>query len=205
MAIQVQLPANPNFDRVLFLLVGLIIGLLFMRQCKKQTNDPTPGGSHTVVTTVDTVKPKPQFIEVKVSVPGPIRKIKVPYYVHNDSLCPCKYTLTYADSLVDSNLVIAYRDSVNGLLLGKKISYKLKVPLKINTTTTITDSIPFPVAKCNAKLMGGIEAGGDMDYPSVSLMAQFISKKKYAIGYRYDILQHTHHGSFSYQLFKVGK
>jgi len=87
--------------------------------------------------TIDTIKPEPIKVPFKVYVPKP-------YVVHDtvvriNGKDTCTNVKIYEDSLTDNKVSIYYKDYVSqGELLGKDISYILKVPLTIIDSKTLT-------------------------------------------------------------------
>jgi hypothetical protein len=78
---------------------------------------------------------------IKKSKPKPTRIIKHPTYMasQKDTSCPETSIALYEDSLVNENLSIFIKDTIMGTLQGRELSYKLKVPLRIETTKTVTE------------------------------------------------------------------
>jgi len=176
--------------------LGALLCFLLLRTCTPAP--PIPKTIHHEVVILDTLWPDTVFKNIIVEVPGPVRTIPVTVF---DSSA-CRFTRVYADSLVDSNLVITYRDSIVGILLDKKISYRLKGPLRVELTRTIIDSIPFMVKVPANGIYGSVEAGFDKLLPiNLSIGADFLSKKRWGAGYRYDFLQRTHNVSGKLRLF----
>lgn len=182
-----------------FLLVsfglGVLLCFLLMRACTPAPSIPKE--THHETYFLDIIWPDTVFTPVPVKVPGP--RIEVPVLVYDSSAC--RHNRVYSDSLVDSNIVITYEDSITGILLAKKINYRLKVPLRIETTHRIVDSIPFEVKVPVSGIYGSVEAGFDkLELSNLSIGADFLSNKRWGAGYRYDFLGKTHNISGKYRL-----
>lgn len=95
--------------------------------------------SDTVVEkTSDTVWAKDS---IYVYIKSPILKDSIYIYEPDTSLC--NYIREYQDTINDTNITIYTNDVVKGKLLESKISYRLKVPIKITDSvkTTITKTV----------------------------------------------------------------
>ena len=64
----------------------------------------------------------------------------------------------YNDSLVNDELVIYFRDKIDGLILDREIGYRLKVPKIFESTITVTE--PYPVMQKGANRTGLYYGGG---------------------------------------------
>lgn len=189
---------SKHLNTILSFCIGFLLCFLLLDKCKPSppSSDDLPKPSHHETFTSDTVRPKPEVVKVQVLVPGPART----YTITQIDTNMCNLVHVYQDSLKDANQVIYYQDSVRGQLLGKKMSYKLFVPLMVENTHTITDSIPYPVRINRGGLYISGEIGGNTSGLGISAGADFISKKKWGIGYRYDTRQHTHNVAFKWKL-----
>lgn len=178
--------------------LGALLTILLLKQCSSPvpTLDEAVTKSDTVIVH-DTVFPDPIINKIYVKVNGPVKEVSVIKY---DSTI-CRLNRVYQDSLVDSNLVVYYKDSVNGVLLDKEMAYKLKVPLKIHSTTTITDSVLIPVKSYKNGLYLFGEVGGNKSSFNYSVGASFVSKKNYMLGYRYGVVGSTHNIHFGVKIF----
>lgn len=126
-----------------------LIGLVFVCKCDSIINSTRGLIKHSnskidtvIVHTRDTIWAKDTVYSFKNI------RIPVPKIVYRDTVINGKDSCTnikvYKDSLVDKNISIYYTDYVSqGELFGKDLDYKLKVPLTIidSKTVTITDSI----------------------------------------------------------------
>ncbi len=97
----------------------------------------------------------------------------------------CRLIRLYVDSIVDKNINIYYQDSVQGMILGKSIVYRLKVPLEIKTTHTITDSIPFPVNQSGWYAMAGLGISKTNNHAYIGV--NYIGRKQFSYGIAYDV------------------
>lgn len=157
------------------LIVGILIGMMFT--CGKVTETNT-----VTVTRSDTIWPDTVFKELVKRVPGPAKT----YTVYAEDSVKSLVNV-YKDTLRDSNIVISYQDSISGTLLGKNLSYKLLVPLKITDsvfvkTTEIVDN------RKSRLLVGGSFSSGRDFLPLVSY--QF--PKGQLVGYQYSTLYKEH-------------
>lgn len=156
-------------------------------------------GSHTVVTNVDTVYQdtgRAHFFP-KIIPGAPVIKWLSP---SKDSTL-CDYIRVYADSSRDSSIVIYLEDSVQGALLGTKLSYRLLGIKQVNTTTIITDTIPFKVKTPAHHVYLSGEVGGNKTMFNASVGIDWLTKKKLGIGYRYGVMDRTHNISLKVKVF----
>lgn len=189
-------------NNVLFFAVGFVLCFILLKKCNgpvevKPFKELPPSTRHETFKS-DTTKPKPEKVEVPVYIKGPART----YTVTVVDSTACNLVRVYQDSLKDANQVIYYMDSVQGRLLGKRIHYKLFVPLKIENTHTIIDSIPYPIYLEQNKLYLSGEVGGNLKQFDFSIGADLITKGRIELGYRYGITQKTHNIKAGYLLFK---
>lgn len=109
-------------------ITGFILGLILFNKCNGINNN------EIIVTKVkhtrDTIWAKDTLYSFKnIIIPKRIiDTIYKPVYIDSGM---CNTVSLYTDSLIDSNIVINYKDYVQGILRNKEITYKLKVPLKI--------------------------------------------------------------------------
>ncbi len=131
---------NPNgMWYVLFFGLGILFMFMF-RDCgnKKPRTEKYIDykEKYTVVEHVDTVKPKNNVVThhvYKTHIKDSVRITNINTY--------CDYQRNYIDTISDDKVDIYVNDSITGILLAQNISYKLKVPLEITKTITITDSV----------------------------------------------------------------
>lgn len=171
------------------LVAGFLLCFLLLRSCSGPdvvTELPKP--TRTIVTVHDTVWPEAKVVELPPRViMGPVKEVSVLVY---DTMA-CKTVKLYQDSLSDANLTIFSKDSVLGKLLGQNLSYRLKIPKEIHTTTTITDSIPYAVYMESKGIFLTGEAGGNRDMFQWSAGVDFITSD-WGVGYRRDFVNKTH-------------
>lgn len=116
---------------------------------------------------------------------------------------------TYNDSLVDTNLVIRYKDRIEGKFISKSIGYTLKHPIItihdsiiVKITTTIKDSlVKLPKFTIFA---GGIVGGNKNQLATIEPIIGFTSNKN-AIFYGYNFMNQTHNIGFYHTIFKSKK
>jgi len=188
---------NANINKYIVVgsfIVGFALCFLLLRACQP----PTPKPSHHEQWHYDTIYADTVFKPIAVPVPVPGKT----YTISVRDTAACLLVRTYADSVADSNVVISYQDSVMGMLLGKKLSYKLKGAKTVTITHTITDSIPYPINKAvNGLYLAGEVGANNRLLVSASLGADFVSKKKWAVGYRFELFQRTHNISYKRRIF----
>jgi hypothetical protein len=175
---------NINKDKLvinaLIFLLGFIIAFFLLRRC-----DNTPKPQSTVITQIkhtrDTIWAKDTLYTFKNI------KIKVPVKVTDTIYKPlpvdssiCKTVSLYEDSLIDTNLVIHYKDHVQGLLLNKSLSYRLKVPVKIIDSIRIKETL---ITKPNFNLSAGSILGLNVIAPGIK-----IRYKQNEFGINYNII-----------------
>lgn len=124
----------------LLILTFMVILLLSLRDCKNisQIQFAKPNKSQTIVK-IDTIWAKDTVYQFK-----RITKVvtdSIPVHDTIISYAFCNYIRTYKDTLNDKNITIYTTDTVLGKELGSGISYKLKIPLVIDNTTTITNNL----------------------------------------------------------------
>jgi hypothetical protein len=155
--------------------------------------------------TIDTILPPPIIIQL------PRQVAPAPIIIYIDSTgsrisraeidtSKHKKANLYRDSIEDDNLTLYYESTVKGKLLKSVLDYKLKVPKLI--TKTIEIPKPYTVPVSAFFLNGGI--GGNVNqFSSITVGLQFVSRKAWALGYEYDILQNTHHVKLGVKLFQL--
>ena len=121
-----------------------------------KVNKPKP--DTITIRQIDTIFPPKEPIQFKYI------KVPTPYIVHDtivniEGKDTCVNIKVYQDSLVDDKINIYYTDYVaQGTLLGKDLSYTLKVPLRIIDSQTTTINVPTlypPVFQIDAGIIGG--------------------------------------------------
>ena len=114
---------------------------------------------------------------------------------------PCSYLRIYQDSVSDKNVTFFYHDTVYGVLLSREISYRLKVPLIINNTETITKT-----TQQNKRLYVGFETGFNKKINYFELTPQIaVNLKRRTYIYGYDLINKTHKIGIHFQLFPMKK
>ncbi len=193
-------------DSLQFLMImGLLGYILFLQQCNPSSKPPTVLMNDTIIQ-VDTILPAPVIVRMtSAPVPPPTiiyidstKKYTTPTIVQRDEKGATPIH-QYKDSLSDENLTIYYDALVQGELLQNQLDYQLKIPKQITKTVTIKQPIPVP---SNTFLLTGGVGLSPTGLSSVLVGMQFISKKGFAVGYDYDILQNSHQVKLGVQLFK---
>jgi hypothetical protein len=177
------------------LILGLFAYVIFLQQCKHRSslsNQQEFKADTTIV--IDTILPAPVIVQMtRQVIPEPIviyvdsSQKRVPFSLVNTS----KHTAAklYKDSLEDENLTLYYESLVDGKLLQNNLDYKLKIPKQITKTIRINTPVPMPTNGLflNAGVGGNVNA-----FSSLTVGLQFVSKKGWALGYDYDVLQNVH-------------
>jgi hypothetical protein len=89
------------------------------------------------------------------------------------------------------------------MLDSMAISYKLKIPIKINTTTTVTIEKPLPVTN-RFSIYAGAEIGGNTTSFNLSPFIN-LNIKNNNVYYRYGVLDKTHNVGVGIRIFKSKK
>jgi len=159
-----------------------------------KANKPT--SDTTVVHKVDTIFAHDTIYKFKGI------KVPVPYIIHDtvvkvDGKDTCVNIKVYQDSLVDDNINIYYKDYIaQGTLLGKDLSYKLKVPLRIIDSQTMTIKVPTlypPVFQIHASVIVGVnifapEIG--VSYKRHTVTGGYnLTNKRPILGYKFTIFR----------------
>ncbi|WMX17048.1 hypothetical protein [Aureispira sp. CCB-E] len=183
-------------DKLQFaLILGLFAYVIFLQQCKQGSslsNQQTIRMDTTIV--LDTILPAPVIVQLpRQAVPEP-RIIYVDSFrniVESELIDTSKHVATklYKDSLEDDNLTLYYESLVDGQLLQNELDYKLKIPKQITKTIRINTPVPMPT---NGLFLNAGVGGNINSFSSVTLGLQFVSKKGWALGYDYDVLQKVH-------------
>lgn len=165
---------------IVVFLIGLIIGLLLFKRCDNtitRENKPITVIKHSR----DTIWAKDTLYKFKsIKVPVKIKVTDTIYKVLPVDSSACNTVSLYKDSLIDSNIVIYYKDYIQGVLRSKDMSYKLKVPLRIidsiKTKETITIKPKFNIS------LGSI-VGVNMIAPGIK-----VRYKRNEFGINYNII-----------------
>ncbi len=83
------------------------------------------------------------------------RLVRDSIYIHDTIQADsnlCDYIRMYRDTIEDENVILYTADSIQGRYLGGEFDYKLKVPIEIDKTITIT-KIKYPAIKLDMGLM----------------------------------------------------
>jgi hypothetical protein len=173
-------------------LIAIVLFVMLLNKCGDALNKyKIENQKDTIIThKTDTVWARDtvfSFKKIKVPVPQ-VDTLYKPIYVDTND---CRRIFVYKDSLVDTNLVIYYKDYIQGILRGKELSYKLKVPLRIYDSTTT-------IIKINPKfeLYGTLMLSKGMIAP----MGE-IGLKRFKIGFGYNLNTKAPVGSISYKLY----
>lgn len=180
---------------ILIATLVIFIGFVFMmNKCSeyKTRNDKsiiTSNGDKEYITKTEHIYHTDTVFQVKhIKIPVPrIDTVEKIVYADTNN---CRRIYIYQDSLVDSNIVFYYKDYIQGTLRDKKMSYKLKVPIRIIDTISITDKV-FP--KFNASI--GFEVGLNLASPIIN-----IGYEKGNVILGYNLLTKTPQVGFTYRI-----
>lgn len=189
------------------LILGLFGYLIFLQQCKGPSNSPGVEQVRDTIVTIDTIFPAPIIVQM------PRQVVPAPQIIYIDSsknivldtdIDTSKHIAArvYKDSLEDENLTLYYSSIVDGQLLQNNLDYKLKIPTQITKTIEIPKPYPKPV---NALFLNGGIGGNVHQFSSITVGLQFVSKKGWALGYDYDVLQNVHSVKMGLKLFSFAK
>lgn len=171
------------------LVVIFILVLTKLEKCDRVSIDTNPIKPDTVtVHTSDTVYPEPIIIEY-----WKTATVTDSIYVYEPDSTLCNYVREYQDTIDDTNITIYTTDIIKGKLLESKLSYKLKIPIKIidSVKTTITNTI-----EPKYQIYGGIQGG----YKSFGPYIDF-TKNKLQVGIGYDLYNKSPQIRVGYRLF----
>ena len=164
----------------------LILAILLVFNCNSDKlidafkNEPK---IDTVITIKsDTIWPDTVFNNIYVGIPGP----STTYTVYSSDSIPA-FINVYSDTLRDSNIVISYTDSISGTLLGKKLDYKLLVPLMIRDSifVNITETKTLDPIR---KLFFGVNAQVYPLEPHISPILTYQDRRDRMYHVQYDII-----------------
>ncbi len=185
----------------IWVLFGVIIIMSLFKGCDKSEKPK-------IVVKTDTI--------VKITPPpDTVVKFKAKYFPKWDTVYSfvdsskwskdlCKFERIYNDSTSDSNVTIYSNIATIGLLKSSQLSYKLKVPILIETTIKTDSIIYVPSKGNNFTLIGYGGVGGNKTQLNLNVGAAILNKNKY-YGYSYDIVNQTHNVNFGLILYKSKK
>lgn len=172
--------------------VVLILIILSIKDCSGLKEPLVPiKNDTTIIHHKDTIWTKDTIFSFK-HIKIPVKQVDTvfkPIYIDTND---CKRVFVYKDSLVDSNLIIYYKDYIQGILRDKELSYKLKVPLKIYDSVIETIKIhpKFVLYGTLGIGQGIIAPGGE------------VALKRFKIGLGYNFQTRSYMGTLSYKLFE---
>lgn len=187
-----------NLKEWLILTLALVIMVLMLKGCFMKpvvSEEPIPGIEYVH----DTIFAKDTVIEFK--------KKYYPKWdsvLRIDTVFSCnqlKMDRLYNDTASDKNIDIFNRSEVTGILKSLKVSYKLKVPLIIKDSITITNVVYRP---SKVSIYSGLELSGNKSNFNLS---PFVSAgiNKTIISVRYGILDKTFGIGVGYKIFSSSK
>jgi hypothetical protein len=177
---------------LIFLGVGIWIGFA-LSECNRT---PCPEVKESVTRTIDTTFQEKPVI-TKSYKPTAVKVIPADTSKPADLKGSAVYI--YQDSLIDSNLSLFITDTTAGEILGRGISYKLKVPLQIKETITTTKVLQVPVPQRG--LFIGAEIGTNFTVFRIAPEVEYITKNGYGYSYNYDLLNKTHSFGLKKRIF----
>lgn len=159
-----------------------------------KANKPIP--DTITIHDIDTIFPPKEPIQFKYI------KVPTPYIVHDtivniEGKDTCVNIKVYQDSLIDDNINIYYTDYVaQGTLLGKDLSYTLKVPLRIIDSQTTTIKVPtlYPPT---FQLGAGLTVGSNIFAPEVG-----VSYKRHTLSLGYNLTNKQPIAGYKFVLFR---
>ncbi|BDS12381.1 hypothetical protein [Aureispira anguillae] len=190
------------------LILGLFAYLIFLQQCKQgaSSNHNQPFKADTTII-IDTILPAPVVVQLpRLPIPEP----RIVYIDSSKNIIPSNaidttqhlVTKLYKDSLEDENLTLYYESLVQGELLKNKLDYKLKIPKLVTKTVQINTPVPVP---SNGLFLNAGVGGNIHSFSSLTVGLQFVSKKGWALGYDYDLLQQAHQIKLGVRIFPFSK
>ena len=184
---------------VLFIIIAI---LLFKTGCNKPSTDLSPKTDS--VTTHDTVWAKDTIIAFK-SIYRPIHDTVYKIDTLKNDIDPFDlfFVREYGDTLDDTNQTIYTYVKTLGMLDSMSIKYRLKVPVVINNTTTITNTI-IETKIPKLSIYAGLEAGGNTSTFNLSPFIN-LNIKNNSISYRYGVLDKTHNVGVGIKLYNSKK
>jgi hypothetical protein len=164
--------------------------LLWQTSCNRQKESDTVIIKTDTVTVIKMVT-KSDTVRQKEIVYLPAKKLPEPKIIN---VAPDTAQYIYNDKQEDSTLIIGYSVYTKTPLDSIRISYLLKQPKTI--TNTVTETITKEITKTVEITRNRFYVGGGISYadekPDFHGALLFVSKKKYAIEYRYGVVQKLH-------------
>lgn len=188
---------------IIWVLLGIIIILSLFKGC----GDNSPKTEFII---------KRDTVVKTILAPDTVIKFKTKYFPKWDTIYSfvdsskwskdlCKFERQYNDSTSDSNVTIFSNIRTIGLLKSSQLSYRLKVPVKIETTIKTDSIIYVPTEKGNKfTIVGYGGVGGNINQLNINVGAAILSKNKY-YGYSFDPINRTHNVNFGIILYKSRK
>lgn len=162
------------FRELLILILGVII--VFMATCNKEVKSPTK-----TVTQIDTLflPQKERIIEVPITKYKTVSRIDTVTVV--DTLVPHfnQYEQPYEDSLIEGTIT----NTVDGYLIGTRLSYTPKFPKYIKETTTITNTDTVLKKVDKTVLSVGVSAVANVEFNPEILLSLSHKRFIYQVGY----------------------
>ena len=184
-------------------MAGVIAFLLLTKGCGNGVDVPSKPKSDTVSVS-DTVWAKDTLYSFK-----PIYKPKYDTIYKIDTIryeidpLDLFFVREYRDTLDDTNQTVFTYIKTLGMLDSLGVKYKLKVPVTITNSQTITNIITeTKIPKFS--IYAGLEAGGNTSTFNLSPIVT-LNIKNNNISYRYGLLDQTHNVGVGIKLFKSRK
>lgn len=186
-------------SKIPFVVIGILIAIIFFKGCETTKDCETVYINRTdTVRTVDTVWATKQG---KATTFKP--KVKDSIKVVVDSSA-CSYTRIYTDSVGDSLVTITYQDSIQGRLLKKDISWKLRIPTIKETITITKETTILQTKPPKFTMFVGMNIGGNKERFGVGPYISLNTPSK-QFTYNYEMIRQTHNIGLGIRLFKTKK
>jgi hypothetical protein len=182
-------------------IVLLVIALILLKACNPtsiSTNSDKTVYIDTGSVKIDTIFADKIKYKIITKINQPIDSIRVNDTTKNEF---CKYQRIYQDSTMDSNIVFYSIDTVQGLLKGKSLEYRLKVPKIIIKEYNITKTIET-IKQDKFTVFGGLEVGGNKSKFNISPFLVLTNKQGNIYSCNYNLVDKTCNVGFGIKIFK---
>lgn len=192
-----------DIKNILIIILFIILAiLLFKTGCNKPKPDLSP--KIDSITTHDTIWAKDTLYSFKPLIKPKWDTIyKIDTILNSIDPLDLFFVREYKDTLDDTNQTVYTHIKTLGMLDSLSIKYRLKVPLTINNTTTITVEKPVTIQP-RFSIYSGLEVGGNKSTFNLSPFIN-LNIKNNNIYYRYGILDKTHSIGVGIKIIKSKK